>query len=648
MDANPSEAAQAEEMAHWAAMLRALPIPAAIVDRTGEVRAANRWIDAGVGSVLLHPVSDELARGMCFGVDGVSRWRVRPLDDEATLMIATGEREDAGDHLLRKFFSSGDAMFVVYDQFGRIIESNAAWGQLLGYSDEEVFGLESWSLLPPDDLDTRHRVEQELRFHGRSEPLFRMRASDGSYRTVQWALHFDASVGRCFGIGRDVTDRDRLTVELQHLAYTDQLTGLANRTNLIETLENHLDAGHVPSVLFCDLDRFKVINDSLGHQAGDDLLAGLGRRLAAVAADHGGIVARLGGDEFVALLRDADRERAVSVAKEILAAMDEPILAAGRPVHVRMSIGIALGDTSTSRTPLGLLGEADTAAYRSKELGRNRYTIFDGEMRASVDRRFNVEAGLRTAIEQDEIVAHYQPIVAMPGGGIVGIEALMRWRSLDGHLWGPGAFIDVAEDAGLMPRIGYSMLRQAFTTGAAYAAAGRPLITSVNVSAAELATVDYADQVLGLVYETGIAPESVLLEITESAVINTDVALPTLRALRATGLKIGLDDFGTGFSSLAHLRTLPIDVVKVDRSFVVDMVDDAVTRAVTASVVDLCTALDLDVVLEGIETTDQAAAAEQLGATMAQGYLFHKPMPRSALDALLGLPESQRSAFGPG
>ncbi len=626
-----------ERMDVWVSMLHALPIPAALVDPSGTVTARNRWIEAEVGDPLVALETAQVAPGLAFGFDASTRWRVRPLNGDATVLLATAEREDVGDHLLRKFFSSGDSLFVVYDQFGRVVESNSAWENLLGYGHDEVFGLDSWTLLPPSDLETRARVEEELRTQGRSEPAFAMRTAVGDYRLIQWALHFDTSVGRCFGIGRDVTEENRLANELHRLAYTDELTGLPNRARLLEDLEECLDSSHTPAVLFCDLDHFKVVNDSLGHHAGDLLLSAIADRISSLQQSTDSLFARLGGDEFVVLLGQGSWKRATAAAEEILDSMAAPFQVLGRPLHVNMSIGIAVAEPASSTLAEGLLGDADTAAYKAKALGRNRYKIFDSELRSAVDRRFNVEAGLRSAIAAERVEVHFQPIVALPGAGVIGAEALVRWRTEDGELLTPGHFIDVAEEAGLMLPIGHEVLTQAIQVGAELAATGRPIPISVNASSAELsAGADYVSRVLEAAARFGLDPHLILIEITESSVVAVDSILPTLNAFREHGVLIGLDDFGTGFSSLSHLRSLPIDVVKVDRSFVSDLADDEVTRAVTASLVDLCAALGLEVILEGVETTEHASAAEQLGGTKAQGFLYHRPMPKADLMALLG------------
>lgn len=613
----------------WSSVLDAMPIPAAIVTPEGIVAAANRWIDVDCGETLLEPESDGRSWNR-FGVDG-SRWRVRPLDDDAMFMLATGEREDAGDHLLRHFYSSGDALFVVYDQEGRIIQSNPAWEELVGLTSDQVFGMNTWDLATEADAHKRPLVEAELLTTGRAQADFRLRGADGSLRDVRLHLQFDSSVGRCFGIGRDVTEEGRLTAELERRAFHDELTGLHNRSSMMEHLEGLLESGRSPSLLFCDMDRFKIINDSLGHAMGDRLLAELGARLLGVELGGDAQLARFGGDEFVVVLGSGGGSRARLVAVRIQDALREPFDLDGRIIHVTMSIGISTCSADRIRTAEELLGDADTAAYEAKARGRKRWIVFDDKLQAAAQRRLDVEAGLRKAITNREIEAFFQPIVTVHDGLTLGAEALVRWRTSEGVL-APGQFLDVAQDAGLMPEIGKIMVDATIAAAAHFTAIGCPITMSMNVSDPELKVPGFCDALIAQVLEAGLEPSSFLIEITESAVLATDPALPVLRRLRSAGFRIGLDDFGTGFSSLAHLRELPIDVVKVDRSFVADLPTDPVTHAVTASLVSLCGALDLDVVMEGIETTEQADAVLEIGGTVAQGYLFHRPMPIDELE----------------
>ena len=622
------------ELEAWSAILAAMPIPAAVVTHLGHVLATNRWLTVEPGERLLNPAAAEDRTTLRFGVDR-SRWRVRPVDRTGCYLLATGEREDAGDHLLRQFFSSGDSLFVVYDQAGLIIQSNAAWEKLLGYSSDQVFGLDSWSLLPDTDQHTRPAVELELRETGKAETDFQMRTADGSYRRVRWALQFDASVGRCFGIGRDVTEEGKITADLERRAFHDQLTGLNNRSLLVDRLEEVLAEGGSPCLLFCDLDRFKVVNDSLGHQAGDVLLAKFAARIGGVDLGHDAMLARFGGDEFVALLEGGGVGRARRAAQQLAASISPPFDVMGRTLHMTMSIGIASADLSPNPTANGLLGDADTAAYQAKSRGRARAVVFDEDLRSAAARRLDVEVDLRRALAEGCIEPYFQPMVSLPSRRVIGAEALVRWRTPD-RVLAPGAFLDVAEDAGLMPELGRCVIAHAIEALAQIYDLDPHFQMSINVSDPELKSPGFCEWLEAEVRKAGLEPSSFLVEITESSVLATDPAVPVLRSLRAAGFFIGLDDFGTGYSSLAHLRELPIDVVKVDRSFVADLVDDPVTLAVTESLVALCGALDLDVVLEGIETGAQAVAGERIGGTSAQGYLFHRPMPFDDLLTLLG------------
>ena len=625
-------------------MLAAMPIPAAIVDESGVVLAVNRWLEHATGDQLLVPLSSgtDHTTNLRRGVDD-SRWRVRPLDDRAAILLATAERLDAGDHLLRKFFASDHALFVVYDQSGCVIESNRAWASLLGYSHEEVFGLDSWTLLPDDDLATRAEVEDALRRNGRADPTFQMRTSSGEYRLIQWNLHFDYSVGHCFGIGRDITEEDRAASELERKAYTDELTGLANRARLVDRIDQLLTDNRHPALLYCDLDRFKVVNDSLGHTVGDSLLSALARRLEVSTGDHDDVtIARLGGDEFVVLIDEADHERAFRIAGKLLCSLKRPIIVDDRHIHASMSVGIAAAqDGSTTNE---LLSHADTAVYEAKRIGRGVAVTFDDSLQERVDRRFHVEAGLRKALDTGGIETFYQPLVDLHTGLIVGAEALVRWRNESGDIVGPGGFLDVAEDAGLLPAIGDRVAASAFDTASRVLTMNPGFSIAINTSQDELLTDGFSPQLAHAALSVGVSPERVVVEIVESAAISTSCALPVLEQLRENGFRIALDDFGTGFSSLAHLRDLPIDIVKVDRSFVASMTEDAIAKALTKSLLDLGSSLQLEVIMEGIETAEQEASALAIGGSLAQGYRYYKPMPQSEFLELMMIDEMSRAA----
>lgn len=618
----------------WDTVVQAMPIPAALVDGAGRVLTANRWLDADPGDQLLRPAPGETIGTLRFSISG-GRWRVVPLDEDRTIMLATGERQRSEDQLMRQFFSAGDSLlFVVYDQAGLIVEHNEAWDRLLGYPSDDVFGTDAWSLLPEEEQTERKRVEATLREDGKTEAVFKMRTKSGDYRQIRWVLRFDKSVGKCFGIGRDITDEAEVTAELERKAFHDQLTGLANRARLLERLEDAFAHGASPSLLFCDLDKFKAVNDSLGHQAGDVLLASLAHRLSSIDLGDDVTLARLGGDEFVVLLEHGGEERACRQADRLLTCLQEPFEVSGRLIHLTMSVGISSTETSTERTTSRLLGDADTAAYVAKDRGRNQWVVFDAGLHAAAALRFELEVELREALVDGHIEAHYQPIVEVASGRVIGAEALVRWRH-GNRLMRPGEFLDVAEDAGLMARLGGLVIDETIIVAQRFASAGHPTLMSINVSDPELESPSFAEDLFEQVTSAGLEPDSFLIEITESAASAIDTMLPILQELRTMGFHLSLDDFGTGYSSLAHIRGLPIDVVKVHRSFVAGLVDDKLTGAVTSSLIDLWRALDLVVIVEGVETVEQAAVVERIGATIAQGYLLHRPMPRHELEELV-------------
>ena len=551
------------------------------------------------------------------------------------------ERERVLKDSHRTFQQVGEFLLTL-DVDSVMLSTNPALHRTLEVEPDDVHGRRLEDLVHPEDwprmVEAAVEARQDLVV---TERLTRWKGPDqDEWRFIDGTISFDPDHGRFHIVARDVTAESQLTAELERRAFTDELTGLANRARLLDHLSDLLAASATPAVLFCDLDRFKVVNDSLGHGAGDELLRQLGNVLSEAMTADDTLVARIGGDEFVVVLGDADETRAVGAAREVLAVVNKMFPIRGRMVHAAVSIGVTVARPGVGigpgRTADDLLSEADTAAYRAKDLGRGRYVVHDESMRREAHHRFEVEAGLRRAIEENELEVHYQPVVALPGRGITGVEALVRWRAPDGGLRYPAEFLTIAQEVGLIDRIGQRVLHTAMAQGARLAAGGRPVLVAVNVAASQVADPGFAGTVVDGIGRTGLAPENLLIELTESAILAYDEAtLITLERLRAAGVKIGLDDFGTGFSSLSHLRTLPIDVVKIDRSFVADL-DDEVTRALTTSIVALSQALRLRVVFEGIETRDQLSAVEQLGGAAAQGFLFHPPLPSSELEGLLG------------
>jgi diguanylate cyclase (GGDEF)-like protein len=419
-----------------------------------------------------------------------------------------------------------------------------------------------------------------------------------------------------------------------HRAFHDPLTDLPNRALFIDRLELALRrtqrSSCRPAVLFLDVDRFKLVNDSLGHAAGDELLREVAARLVA-AVRAGDTTARFGGDEFAILLEDVEaREVAEQVANRILSALRAPLSVAGRDVFVTASIGIAMAADCAD----DMIRDADLAMYHAKAEGKGRYATFEPAMHAAVVERMELEVELQGAIERDELVLHYQPIVALDSQEIIGVEALVRWRHPTRGLVFPDAFISLAEETQLMPDLGRWILAEACREVAAWRSP-RPLRLSVNLSAVELQSPDLlAGDVAAALAQSGLAPDQLVLEITETTLMRdvTDT-ISCLRELKELGVLLAVDDFGTGYSSLDYLRRLPIDILKIDKAFVDDLDDGDCTLA--RAMIDLGASFNLKVVAEGIEHDSQRAQLLGLGCRFGQGYHFSRPLPADELEALL-------------
>jgi diguanylate cyclase (GGDEF)-like protein len=423
-------------------------------------------------------------------------------------------------------------------------------------------------------------------------------------------------------------ERKRAEVELAHQAMHDALTGLPNRALLYDRLGQALNRvgrhSAAVAVLFGDLDRFKLVNDSLGHGAGDTLLVAVAERLSNVLRS-GDTAARFGGDEFVLLCEDVSGERqAITIAERIAAELDEPFIIEGDEVFVRTSVGIALA-TEPGARPEALIRDADAAMYRAKERGGGVYEVFDDQMRERAVRRMETENALHRALDRGEFVMHYQPIVQMATGALHGVEALARWEHPQRGLVMPGEFIEAAEETRLIITLGAWAFEAACRQSAAW---GGPTMMSVNLSARQCGHPDLVATFGEILRRTGADPASVCLEITETALMeDVDTSTATLSALKELGLTLALDDFGTGYSSLRALQHFPVDVVKIDRSFIAPIEHDPQEAAIVAAVISLSHALGLRTVAEGIESVPQVDRLRALGCDLAQGFYFARPGP---------------------
>jgi len=520
---------------------------------------------------------------------------------------------------------------------------------MFGYTPEEwLEDPELWvKILHPED---KERVLAESRRTNETGDPFRV-----EYRTISKSGHVawvrDEAIlvkgmggrsGFWQGVITDVTERKVLEEQLEHQAFHDPLTDLSNRRLFIDRLGHALARtqrrrGKRVAVLFMDLEGFKVVNDSLGHETGDRLLVAVSQRLKGCLRPED-TLARFGGDEFVVLLEDVEGpQEAVRVAERIIDELKNRFVLDGRELYARASIGIALGEDRT-KDPDDLLRDADTAMYRAKDGGLG-YSVFDQVMYEKAIERLEAENDLGRAVEQEEFVVHYQPIVSLQTGEVVAVEALVRWEHPERGLLDPEEFVPMAEESGLVIPMGEQVLREASLRAKEWQDAHPhlpPLVMSVNLSARQLSRPDLAASVEDILKETGLEGSCLTLDVTETIYVralagNTE----TLHRLRDLGAKISIDDFGMGYSSLAYLKRLPADSLKIDRSFVKGLGEDVEDTAIVHTIIELAHTLGLEVIAEGVESEGQATLLREMGCDMAQGYHFSKPLPSEEIPALL-------------
>ncbi len=527
-----------------------------------------------------------------------------------------------------------------------LVYVNRAFERVTGYSRVEAMGRNCRFLQGTDrdqpELDKIRRATTERRD---GQALLRNYRKDGS---LFWnMLHISPVrdprtdlVTHFVGVQYDITELKGYQDELERLANHDSLTGLANRNLLKDRLQQALalaERYERPFTLaVIDLDNFKLINDSLGHQVGDRLLKIAGDRLASCVRG-GDTAARLGGDEFVLLVTDQERaDDAFRVVQRITEVVAQPFVIDQREFKVTCSIGIA-GFPRDGADADTLLRNADTAMYRAKELGRNTFQLYSAEMNANFGERLTLETDLWKALERNEFVLHYQPKVDLKTGRIVGMEALLRWRHPTQGMIPPGRFIPVAEESSLIVQIGKWVLREACTQNKAWQDQGlRYVPIAVNISARQLHDKDLIETVRSTLKSTRLRAEHLEIELTESAVmLNADETINTMAQIRGMDVRISLDDFGTGYSSLSYLKRFPVTGLKIDQSFIRDLAYDPDDAAIVRALIAVAQELMLDVTAEGVETAEQAEFLKARGCGEAQGYYFARPVPAAEMQALL-------------
>lgn len=568
------------------------------------------------------------------------------------------------DQLFQLITENAADMIAVVDRDGRRLYNSPAYQKVLGYSAEDLRSGSAIDQIHPDDRERVIQAAGKAYETGRGERLeYRMRHKDGSWRILESTASVvdnDAGKKKLVIVNRDVTERKRAEDMLAHSSFHDALTDLPNRALFLDRLQHALlrarrHSDYKFAVLFVDIDEFKVINDSLGHSAGDELLVQIGKRLITsfrdsdmVARSVGGggsesqptsdSVARLGGDEFTVLLEDVfNPSDAIRVAERIQQKLAKPFEVKGQRIVIAASIGIALSGASYAG-PDEFLRDAEIAMYRAKRTGKAHCEVFDGAMHASAMRRLQLETDLRKGIEHGELIVYYQPIVSLRSGKIEGFEALSRWQRPEGMV-SPAEFIPVADETGLILPINRALLLEAckqLRSWQSQIGCETPLTMSMNITPKQFALPELAKEIATALQNAGVTPSSVNLEIVETVAMgDADRALAVLTELKGIGVRLSIDDFGTGLSSLGRLPRFPLDALKIDRVFISSMNTDHHSREIVRSIIMLAHSIGLKVVAEGAETEEHVRELERLGCEMVQGYFYSPPVDGNSAHQLL-------------
>jgi diguanylate cyclase (GGDEF)-like protein/PAS domain S-box-containing protein len=604
------------------------------IEETQRQRRDGRLIDVSVSIVPVYGADGRVTGTMTTTVDISRRKQAEQLlrESEARLRLAM----DAAQMGIWYWESANDQFEYsngVNPLFGRAVDAPhvgyEALLERLHSEDRDLFA-----------ATIRHAIK-----HGEDFQVdYRVVWPDG---TIHWManraqVYRDGNgwAQRVVGVVMDITDRKMAEQRVAHMAHHDALTGLPNRVLLRDRIQHAIAhahrAGSKIAVLFIDLDRFKTINDSLGHQLGDRLLQAVASRIL-VCVREGDTVARVGGDEFVIVIPGIDTSAdASTVAGKILEVLGNAFHLHGNDLHVGASVGISLypSDGADAET---LMRNADTAMYAAKDAGRGNFKFFTQHMNVAAQQRLTLETALRRAIENGEFELFYQPIFDLAARTISGFEALIRWRQPGTEeIIEPDEFVGVAEESGLIVPIGDWVLREALTHAQSWQTPERPLTIAINVSANQLSRRTFVERVRELIHETGIDPVLVELEVTESVIIEgTSEARDALDQIAALGVNLAIDDFGTGYSGLAYLKRLPIDTVKIDQSFVRDLTIDPDDAAIVTAIVAMARSLGVDVIAEGVETEEQREFLAANECDEMQGYLFSPPVPADGITAML-------------
>lgn len=546
-----------------------------------------------------------------------------PAADRCAQPPAAGECEQ-----IAQLFQTTSDLLATIAPDGRFILLNPAWEETLGRSRESLVDRPMRELVHPDDAGQTAAMLLAGREHTAQIANFtnRYRHHDGSWRWLLWSAR--SHEGIWYAVAKDVTDR----IWLERQALHDPLTKLPNRLLLMDRARQaltrlHRSHGRV-ALLFVDLDRFKAINDSLGHALGDHLLISVSQRLAEMMRDSD-TIARLGGDEFVILAEELQSDaEALTVAERVLHALEQPFVVGSAEVSMLASVGVSVSHDPDA-DPEALLREADVAMYRAKRSGGYRLELFDERLRREAEGHLQIEQRLREALPRQELALAYQPIFALGGDGrAVACEALLRWHPRDGEPVPPAEFLTRAQASGLIAPIGEWVLDQACLQASAWRAAGRQVCVSINVSTRGLTELDLADRLRTALARCRLEPQSLWIEVTESSVLgNPERAAATLAQVRATGVRVALDRSGAHETRLALIDSLPLDLIKLDRALIADAEDHERPRPLASGLVALARESGIETVAVGVQSTAQLQLARRLGCTHVQGFLLGEPQP---------------------
>jgi diguanylate cyclase (GGDEF)-like protein/PAS domain S-box-containing protein len=608
----------------------------------------HRWID-GQAAAVYGTLLVVASLGWAFWIRRVIR-RHRELQQQLTQHEA---RVASDERLTVLVKNSADLTLILDADLTATFVSPAAL-KVLGYQPDQLMNQGLLGHIDEDDVPIFIQLVTGLRHEDDQEVQLQMTHADGRTLTMEGVLTnllSHPSVAGYVLTVRDVTERHTIEQQLVHQAFHDGLTGLANRELFADRLGHALtsrnEAAEPVVVLFCDLDDFKEVNDRLGHAAGDEVLTVVGQRLEAAV---GGLdtAARIGGDEFAILMLDATLADGEAMAQRIRTQLAAPVEVAGMSLQLRASVGVAHAEPGGVDAEQALRN-ADFAMQWAKGLGKARHEVYDASLHARSLDRLELRSDLQRGLRRGELILHYQPTVCLKSGRVIGFEALVRWQHPTRGLLMPAEFIPLAEETGLVVPLGSWVLEEACRFAASLQRRSHELSMSVNVATQQLYQEGFVDEVRAVLAESGLKASRLVLELTETALLSElDKVKPRLEALRRTGVRLAIDDFGTGYSSLAYLSELALDILKVDKSFIDRVTDDVQGRSITQAILTMSRQLSMETVAEGVEESGQADWLIQEHCSMAQGYLWSKPVDADGVHRLLESRPAPRHIGSPG